>query len=321
MLLAKIVLCLLVLISNQTMAKEVMRVGYLPLMDHLILPVSHALNNQQYQHVDVKPRLFKKWSELIGALNANKLDAAFILAPAAMDLFNKNQDIKVVLLAHRNGTSLTITKNLAIQDVSGLRGKNIGIPGRKATHVALLNTFLKKSQLSLKDVNLKSIAPPHMQKAMELGFIDAFIVAEPFGSKATIQNIGNLLTLSRNIIPEHIDCIVVIKNNFLSQYVEAAQEWVKSLVKASEWIEKDRLETQSHSIANLVGDGLYFQHSKDLIINALSEPIEKISFTNLKPNVADFESLLNISKEAGILQYNIDFTRFIDTQLYPTPLQ
>jgi NitT/TauT family transport system substrate-binding protein len=319
MLLTRVMLCLSLFISNVSIAKETLRVGYMPIMDHLILPISHALDNQQYQQVEIKPRLFKKWAELIGALNANKIDAAFILAPVAMDLFQKNPDIKAVLLAHRNGSSITINKVSEIQDVVDLKGKNIGIPGKKSTHVALLNTYLKRGHLSLKDVTLKSIAPPNMQQAMELGFIDAFIVAEPFGSKAVKQNIGKLLVLSKQLLPEHIDCIVVVKEAFLNQHPQAMQEWLSSLIQASQWIENDRLTTQSHSIANLVSDGLYYPHSKDLIINALSEPTDKISFMNLKPEPIDFDITLNISKEAGILQ-DIDLTDFIDTRFYPTPL-
>lgn len=319
MLLTRIMLCLSLFLSNVSIAKEALRVGYLPIMDHLILPISHALDNQQYQHIEIKPRLFKKWSELTGALKANKIDAAFILAPVAMDLYQKNSDIKVVLLAHRNGSSITVTNTSVIDDAIDLKGKSIGIPGRKSTHVALLNAYLKRAHLSLKDVTLKSIAPSNMQQAMELGFIDAFIVAEPFGSNIVKQNKGNLLILSANILPEHIDCIVVVKEAFLNQYPQAMQEWLTSLIKASQWIENDRSTMQSQSIANLVSDSIYYPHSKDLIMNTLSEPLEKISFTNLKPKLEDFEVLLNLSKEADILK-NVDLTHFIDTRFYPTPL-
>jgi len=320
MLLTKVILCLSLLISNTTFAKEILRVGYMPIMDHLMLPLSHALDNKQYQQLEVKPRLFKKWSELTGALKANKIDAAFILAPLAMDLFHNGENIKTILLAHRDGSSITITKSGDIKDVTDLKEKRIGIPGNKSTHVALLNSYLKRGHLSLKDVTLKSIAPPNMQQAMELGFIDAFIVAEPFGSKAIKQNKGNMLILSKNILPEHIDCVVVMKDDFLNQHPEAVKEWLNSLIHASQWIENDRTTTKATSIANLVSDNIYFPHSKDLIINALSEPLEKISFTNLKPELIDFEITLNISKEAGILK-DMDLTHFIDTRFYPAPLQ
>lgn len=315
-----IMLCVGLLTSNTSLAKETLRVGYLPIMDHLILPVSHALDNPSYQHIEIKPRLFKKWRDVAGALKANKIDAAFMLAPLAIDLFQQGMDIKTILLAHRDGSAITINRTSSIQDVSDLKGKRIAIPGRKSTHAALLNSYLKRAHLSLNDVVLKPIAPPNMQKAMELDFIDAFIVAEPFGSKAVKQKVGNLLVLSRDILPHHIDCIVVIHQAFLTQHPEAVKEWLMSLINASNWIETDRLQNQAHSIANLVGDGKYYKHPNDLIINTLTEPLEKISFTNLKPSLTDLETVLNISKEAGIID-SLDLTHFIDNRFYPITLE
>ncbi len=322
MLLTRIVLCLSLLISNATLAKEVLRVGYLPLMDHLILPVAHVLDNQHYQHVDVKPRLFKKWSELGGALKANKIDAAFILSPFAMEMFQNGLDIKTILLAHRNGSSITVSKTSNIKEAIDLKGKKIAIPWYTATHATLLNNYLKTANLSLKDISLRIIAPPNMPKAMELGFLDGFMTPEPFGTKAVQQGIGNILVLSREVLHDHVDCIVAIHNAFLKQHPEAVKEWLSSLVKASEWIEHDRLTTNSQTIADLMTTNKYLPHSKELIIDSLSLSSHKISFMNLKPEIEDLEVIFNFSKEAGIINNNVvDLTDFIDTRFYPTILQ
>lgn len=315
----KIMLCLSLLISNISFAKETLRVAYFPIMDHLILPVSHALDNQHYQYIDVEPRLFTKWSQLTGALKAGKIDAAFILVSIAIDLYQKGEPIKVVLLAHRNGSGITVNKN--IQSISDFKGKKIGVPGFNLTHLGLLDAFLKKGNLSLEDVILKPISPPDMTKAMGLGFIEGFIVAEPFGSKAIKQNKENTFILSRDIFPDHITSIIVMRNEFLTQHPEEVKEWLKSLVQASEWIEADRLQTDAQTTAKLVGNGVYYPHSTDLITSSLTEPLEKINFNNLKPMVEDFQIILNLIREAGIGNNDIDLTNFIDTQFYPTSPQ
>ncbi len=51
-----------------------------------------------------------------------------------------------------------------------------------------------------------------MIQAMSLDKIDAFIVAEPFGAKAQSKNIGKILILSKDIINNHVECIVVVDN-------------------------------------------------------------------------------------------------------------
>lgn len=320
MLLTRVMLCLSLFISNVSIAKEVLRAGYLPLMDHLILPVSHVLDNQHYLHVDVEPRLFKKWSELGGALKANKIDAAFILAPFAMDIFQNGLDIKTILLAHRNGATITVSKTSDITKAIDLKGKKIAVPWYTATHATLLNSYLKTANLSLKDISLRIIAPPNMQRAMELGFLDGFMTPEPFGTKAVQHGAGNILILSREILLDHVDCIVVIHNTFLKQHPEAVKEWLNSLIRASEWVERDRLNTNSQTIADLMTINKYYPHSKELIIDSLSLSSHKISFVNLKPEIEDFKIILELSKEAQIVN-DIDLTDFIDTQFYPIPLQ
>ena len=109
-----ILLGLLLIISTNVFAKETMKVGYLPILDHLILAVSHERENELFKEVDVEPKMFKKWDELAGAIKAGTIDAAFILSPLAMDMFNSGADIRVVLLGHRNGSALTPLQNFQI---------------------------------------------------------------------------------------------------------------------------------------------------------------------------------------------------------------
>ena len=94
--------------SSGLFAKEELRVGYLPILDHLPLFVSHSRDNDKYELIDVKPRKFKSWGRITGAFNNGSIDAAFILSPLAMDMYNKKKNLKVVLLAHRDGSAITV---------------------------------------------------------------------------------------------------------------------------------------------------------------------------------------------------------------------
>ena len=59
-------------------------VGYLPITDHLLLPVSHALDNHRYDYINVNPYLCRSWDEILAKVDMGLLDAAFMLAPIAM---------------------------------------------------------------------------------------------------------------------------------------------------------------------------------------------------------------------------------------------
>ncbi|HHB92224.1 MAG TPA: ABC transporter substrate-binding protein [Thioploca sp.] len=291
-----------------------LQVGYLPILDHLTLLVSHAKDNDSFQHITIKPKIFRSWREIVGALKAGVIDAAFILSPLAMDLFNQGVNIKTVLLAHRDGSAITVKSNSSITKASDLQDKIIAIPDRKSTHTALLNYYLRQANLSLQDVKTKVIAPSNVIQAMFLNKIDAFIVAEPFGAKAQSKNIGKILILTKDIIDNHVECIVVINNKFIDNHEDAIQEWINSLIQAGKWIDTDKLENNSQQIASITAKK-YFPHNQKTVIMGLQNPINRISFSDLKPSLEDIKIIMDISLQANII-HNVNLNDFIDQRFY-----
>jgi len=275
-----------------------LRVGYLPILDHLILPVAHALDNAHYAQLDVQPKLFSAWEEVVGALRAGKIDAAFLLAPLAIDLFQNGEPIRVVLLAHRNGAAITVQPDLQIHSAYSLRDKIVAIPAEKSTHAALLHAYLSSAGLGLHDVTTKVIAPSNMLRALQEQRIDAFIVAEPFNAKAKQNRTGKILLMSHEILPHHIDCIVVVRQRVINSKREVLQIWIDSLIRAGKWIEQDKT-AGSQTTAHLVAS--YFPHPESLLIHALQFAPEHIVYSDLVPIEEDLASLLRLTNEANIL--------------------
>ena len=300
--------------SSFAFTKTHLKVGYLPILDHLTLLVSHAQDRCAFQQVEIEPKMFKAWGEMVGALKAGVIDAAFMLSPLAMDLFNQKVDIKTILLAHRDGAAITVKSNQAIHSAADLRDKIIAIPDRKATHTALLNHYSRSAGISLKDVQTKVIAPPNMIKAMLLGKIDAFIVAEPFGTKAQYNGIGQILVLTKDIINHHVECVVVIHQRIIQENPQAVQEWVDSLIRAGQWIEQDKLQNGSKKVAHLTSK-TYYSHSEANIIRGLQNPPDRISFSDLKPVQQDFKIILDISVQSNIID-KVNLEDFIDDSFY-----
>lgn len=295
-------------------AKTTIRVGYLPVLDHLALFVSHAHDNATFQYVDIQPKMFKSWPELAGALKAELVDAAFFISPLSMDLFNQGLAIETVLLAHRDGSAITIRKNLPIQSAIDLKGKTIAVPHIKSTHTALLQKYLMDAGLSIKDIVTKLIAPAHMNKAMQQGKIDAFIVAEPFGTLSQSEGTGKMLVLTKDILKHHIDCIVVVNQKLIKNDSNAIQEWVNSLIQAGQWIEKDKLENGSKQVAKVAIQG-YLPHPESAIIGGLQNPVDRISFNDLEPTLTDFQKIADLSTQAGILD-KVDLAKFVDMTFF-----
>jgi NitT/TauT family transport system substrate-binding protein len=303
------------LLGNANAAQKIqLKVGYLPILDHLTLLVSHHQDRCTFEQIKIQPKLFKAWREMVGALKAGVIDAAFILSPLAMDLFNQGLDIKTILLAHRDGSAITIKTGLPIHSAADLKGKAIAIPDRKSTHTALLNHYLMNSGISLKDVTAKVIAPANMIKAMRLGRIEAFIVAEPFGSKAQHDGIGKILILTKDIINHHVECIVVVNQKVIKNHSDAIQEWVDSLIRAGKWIDKDKQENGSKQVARITSK-TYYPHSEATVIRGLQNPSHRISFSDLNPKRADFQKIMAISIQAGLIN-KVNLEGFIDESFY-----
>lgn len=291
-------------------AKTTIRVGYIPIIDHLAMMVSHAQDNSSFKNLSIEPQLFKSWKSLTGALKGGVIDAALLLSPLAMDVYHKGEGIKTIMVGHRNGSGITVSPQSSIRNAGDLKGKRIAIPAKISTHTAILDHYLRTAGLSLKDVKTRAVAPPDMIKSLARGGIDAFIVADPFVSLAEERGVGKTLTLSKDIIPNHICCVVVAQKKSLRENPEGIKEWVHSMQKGGMFIDKDKAKNGGKKTAEIAAK--YTPHKPQIIANSLLNPSDRIMFNSLKPQKKDFQTILEISQKAGILP-SIDLNDFIDS--------
>lgn len=293
-------------------SKTTLRTGYLPILDHLALMVSHARDNDSFRHIRIEPRMFRRWSAAAGALKAGVIDAAFLLSPLAMDLFMQGADIRSILVGHRNGSGITVKKDSAIKSPADLKGKKIGIPAKISTHAAILDKWLRTGGISVKDVITRSIAPPNMIYALEQDRIDAFIVAEPFCAKAETEGKGRTLALSKDIFPGHICCTVVVRNEILRSNPEGIQEWAASLNRNGIFIDRDK-SSGANETARIAAK--YMKFDEQVIIAGMMNPNDRITYSDLEPRIGDYQAVLDISHKAEILG-DINLNEFIDDRFY-----
>lgn len=290
-------------------AKKTLTVGYIPILDHLTLPISHYRDNGGFRHISITPRLFKSWSSISGALRAGVIDAAFLLSPHAMALFSRGVEIKSVLVGHRNGSAITVREGAGITRPKDLRGRKIGIPSRDSTHAALLDRYLRQDELTLADVVPKVIAPPHMLLAMKANRIDAFIVAEPFSTRAERMGIGKTLLLSKEIIPEHICCVAVVRRKAIEANPEGIREWVESLQKSGKAIDQDKADNRGMIVAEIAEK--YTPHKAADIARGMLNPEDRITYNRLAPKVSDYREVLDLARRAGLIK-DMKIENFID---------
>ncbi len=91
-------------------------ISHIQITDHILLGVLQELianGELEPRHFALTTRCESSWNPVSKALQQGQVDGAFILAPISMDLFGHGAPLRMVLLAHRNGSILVRSKRFA----------------------------------------------------------------------------------------------------------------------------------------------------------------------------------------------------------------
>ena len=283
--------------------RVVLRIGYLPITDHLTV-IARA--QEPLPGVDFQPVKFGSWPEVSEALKAGALDGAFLLAPIGLTLRQKGVPLRAVLLGHRNGSVLTVRADGNVWQVKDLKGRTIAIPNRFSTHNILLHRLLRGNGLDPdRDVKVIELAPPEMVNALATRRIDAFIVAEPFGAQAELQKVGRVLAYSKDIWPDHVCCVLNLRQDVIDRHPEAVQTLVSALVRTGHGITRDPATAAAASKA-------FLGQKPEIIFHVLTQPRDRVTYERLRPEFKDFQAIQEALVEYGIKTDRLDLKTYLD---------
>ncbi len=300
--------------------KPVIKIGHLKITDHLILGVSKDRidkGEETLQKSTLQTEAMLGWQQVADSLGSGDLDAAFLLAPTAMDLFRSGVDVSMLLFTHKTGSSLITNKAANISKVEDFKGKIVLIPYQLSVHHMLLHKLMASAGLTMGkageadiDVQLEVMAPVMMNDAIQYddeGEIAAFIVAEPFGSQAVVGGYGEEFSLSKDLWPKHPCCVFVARNEIIAKHGDAIQELTNSFVNSGNFVAENP-DTASEIGAAFLGQ------EKDVIKKVLTEPADRIMTTELLPVMDDLVTMQDyMSDTMGVLQGKIDMEKFVNT--------
>lgn len=284
-------------------------VGYIPVTCQLTCPVTDYISKYSESGEMFLPRMFQGFPELKEALIANKIQAAFIVAPMAIALAAQGVPIKVVYLGHRNGSAVVVRKDGPIQNFGQLRGKTIAIPSRFSDERLLLYRAMQAYGMPLDSVNMVEMAPPDVSGALEARAIDAFVMGEPFPSQAEMGGYGRILFYADKYWPNYMSCILVAREDLIRGRPKVVQVLIDGIARSGLWL--DTSEPHRVDAANFVGT--YYYHQKpELLRWALTKPITRIRYNALEPQKDDFDEVRDLMVETGILKVKIPFSAYTD---------
>lgn len=297
--------------------KTKIKIGHLKITDHLILGIAKekaAVGEEKLQYLEIETVPMMSWQEVAGSLTEGMVDAAFVLAPTAMDLYKAGVKARLTLFSHKSGSVLITNKAAHIRKVEDFKNKVVIIPYQLSVHNMLLHKLLSEAGMQPgagKDVLLEVMAPGQMPEAIkydEEGEVAGFIVAEPFGSKAVTEGYGEEFSLSKDIWPEHPCCVLVVRDEMINKKRDAVHELVASLVKAGKSVSADPEGTA------IIG-AKFLGQKEEVIKRVLTDPPDRITTANLFPVLDDLSLIQDYMHDnMGILQSKIDLEKFVDIQ-------
>jgi NitT/TauT family transport system substrate-binding protein len=260
------------------------------------------------------PRMFQGFPEIKEALISNKMQAAFMVAPMAIALRAQGVPVKIVYLGHRYGSAVVVQKNGPVKSFADLKGKVVAIPSRFSDERLILFRALEKNGMEASDLRMVEMAPPDVAGALAAGAIDAFSMGEPYPSQAEMGGFGRVLFHAREYWPDYISCVLVVRDDVIESKPEAVQVLVDGIARSGLWLENPpKRQARREHAAEFVGRN-YFRQDPRLLKWALTKPLERVQYQPLSPLRGDFELIVRLMRQTGILDREIAFEEYIDTR-------
>jgi len=301
---------------------------HIQITDHLTLGVlKHMIKKGEYtpKHFELETECMSSWNTVAKALENGSADAAFILAPLAMDLYNYGVPLKLILFAHKNGSCCV--RNKSGNGGSGadfFKGKSFYIPHTMSIHNMLGHIFFNNIGLNPGvtgqdnvDVNFEVVAPVKMPEFIA-GNPDAsgYLVAEPLGTKAIAAGNAELQFLSSELWENHPCCVLAVQSDFIQSFPYAIKEFTEMIVQAGKFIEQKPTLAAEIAVE-------FLDPKKELglkvpvLKNVLTEP-KGIKTNNLYPVKADLDFIQRYMHDKMGIGSIINLDDFVDLRFAST---
>jgi NitT/TauT family transport system substrate-binding protein len=284
---------------------DLIRVGYLPISDHLLAMVAHQRQGRAPFRVAL--RKFLTWSGLVKALVNQTLDAAMLMAPLAMTLKNRGAPLMWVLDGHHEGSSITVQSDLAARfggsPGRSLAGAILGLPHTFSTHGVILRAVLGLGQPGGPGpIQPRYLGPPFMPGPLARRELDGFFCAEPWGLMSEASGAGKVLLRSRDLAPGHVCCVLAATRSFAAAKPGLLRDYLRLLTAAGDYV-----HARPHESAAI-------QASYTGVDPAAAEAVlvrGHVSFRDLDPDRTRAEQTMRLALIAGALDRPCDLDSFL----------
>lgn len=320
-----------VAVESQSVRKVVagkvqMKICHIQITDHLALGIlKHQIETGEVvpKYFDLETVCMSGWNPPQEALEKGTADGAFVLAPIAMDLFGFGVDIRLISLAHKNGSVFVRSRNIPFADYASetdfYKYKAVIIPHKMSIHHMLAHQYLTGLGLkpgvpgTAKAINVRfEVAPPVQMPGImkENDEVGGFIVAEPIGSKAVNMGLADLQFVSSSLWQDHPCCVVTMRKEFIDHYPDAVHEFTGLLIQAGKFIDQHKAQAAEIGVSFL--DPNKTLGLQPAILQKVLEAPQGITMNDLYPVLDDFEKIQRYMHERMEIGKLIDIEKLVD---------
>lgn len=298
----------------QTVEASQLEVGFLPVTCHLTCPVTSFASKTTTTHTRFDSRSFQDFPTVVESIKARKIDATFMLAPLAMVLREQGVPIHIVYLGHRDGSTVMVPKHSTYKSILDLRGKTFARPSRFSNQYLVITKLMEDNGMRPDEINFIDLPPSEMPGALAQGHIDAYFVGEPHAAKAELAGTGRVLYYAKDIWPQFISCVLVVRDELIAERPEVVRDLVRGIAESGEWADRNRLDAAKVAAP-------YFNQDPKLLSFVLTQPPDRVSYRQLTPTDKDMQDIMHYAIKAGILKKPIALGDLVDRRFIPETIQ
>jgi NitT/TauT family transport system ATP-binding protein len=246
-----------------------LRIGFLPLIDAALLIVAREEGFAEREGLSLDLVREASWANLRDRLSVGLLDAAQMLAPAAIAATLGLGHLRVPMAAPTmlslNGASITVSAALydemrtkaqgdlanagvaaaAFAKVAAARIAAGGAPPVLATvfaystHTLLIGAFLRLANLKPEaDVPLVVLPPQYTAASLASGQIDGFCAGAPWNAVAVASGAGAIAAFGVDLMPDAPEKLLAMRADDVERRPETAVALTRATLAAADWAEK-----------------------------------------------------------------------------------
>ena len=292
-------------------------VGGLPVTCNLTLPVAcvakakaNAADKSGRPAFEFEYSKYNGWPEIKESLMAGRIQAGYMLAPLVMDLADKRIPVKIVSLGHRSGAVIMVRTDSPYKRFKDLAGKRIAIPSRFAVDFLFLRKMLAQEAMTAKDIELVEMAPPDMPAALYAKAVDGYCTGEPFGAAAQRAGYARPIRMTRDEWRNYICCVLTVREELIRDNRPLVQDLVDHVLGAGVWLDQKQ-ENREKAVVIAAGRK-YFNQDPAIIRFVMENPVDRVTYGDLRMIRAEFDELMQLSLEAGTLKAPVAYEKYVD---------